>query len=91
MWDTLPSEERITMTIEALKSNNMAAEVLDADQVKERVMSMVPKGASVLTSTSATLDSMGISNEINESGKYVPFREQIFRIADKEARLVERR
>ena len=92
MWDTLQSDESIERTAGALRANNIAAEVFDrTDAVKAHVMSMLPDGASVLTSTSVTLDAIGISNEINESAKYVSFKKQIFGITDKASHLVERR
>ena len=88
----MQSDESIERTVAALRANNIAAEVFDStDAVKAHVISMLPEGASVLTSTSVTLDTIGISNEINESAKYVSFKKQIFGVTDKIAHIAERR
>ncbi len=92
MWDILRSDDAIERTVQALRANNISADVFDKiEDAKAHIISMLPEGASVLTSTSVTLDTMGVSDLINESQKYISFKKQIFGIADKVALLNERR
>lgn len=70
-WKTLASKESIDKTIESLKANNIDAKFVDSsEEAKKLVLSIVPEGAEVMTMSSVTLDTIGISKEIQESGKY---------------------
>ncbi len=70
-WDTLATDESIEKTIEALKANGINAMVLENGQdAKQKVFELLPQGAEVMSMSSVTLDTLGISKEINESGRY---------------------
>ncbi len=70
-WDTLASNESIEKTIQALKTNGINAMVVqNGDQAKEKVFEFLPQGAEVMNMSSITLDTLGISKEIQESGRY---------------------
>src|SRR5258708_7105706 len=74
----LASAESINKTIEALKANNINAELVQtAAEAKEKVLEMLPEGAEVMNMTSVTLDTIGVSKEILESGKYNPIRNRL--------------
>ena len=67
----LGSASRVTKTIEALKENGINAFVVDNGQeAKRKVLEMIPEGSEVMNMTSVTVDSIGLSKEINESGKF---------------------
>ncbi|HSW48377.1 MAG TPA: lactate utilization protein [Candidatus Saccharimonadales bacterium] len=67
----LASNESIEKTIAALKANNIDAFVVETEnEAKEKVISMLPKGAEVMNMTSVTLTQVGLDKEIQESGNY---------------------
>lgn len=64
--DNLASDSSIEKTILALKENGIEAEVIDtSEEAKEKVLSMVPKGAEVMTMQSVTLHTVGVYDELN--------------------------
>ncbi len=70
-WKTLADKETINKTIEILKANNINAMLVDnGEEAKKKVLEMIPNGAEVMNMSSVTLDSIGVSKEIMESGKY---------------------
>ncbi|MDQ3076813.1 MAG: lactate utilization protein [bacterium] len=63
--------DSVEKTIAALKNNGITAIMVEnAADAKTKVLGMIPEGAEVMTMTSVTLDSLGISEEINTSPKY---------------------
>src|SRR5258706_12531138 len=70
-WKTLADKETINKTIEILKANNINAMLVDnGEETKKKVLEMIPNGAEVMNMSSVTMDSIGVSKEIMESGKY---------------------
>ena len=70
-WNQLADKFTIDKTIENLKTNGISAEFVEnADEAKQRVFEILPKEAEVMNMSSVTLDTIGISKEINESDKY---------------------
>lgn len=68
----------IDKTILALKANGITAEFVEtADVAKAKVLSLIPKGAEVMTMTSITLEQTGIKDAINSSGKYNLVKNQL--------------
>jgi hypothetical protein len=77
-FDNLATDEQIEATCAALNANGMVATVVDtADAAKETALKLIPEGAEVFTMTSVTLDTIGLSKELNESGKYNAVRPQL--------------
>ncbi|MFA6354393.1 MAG: LUD domain-containing protein [Candidatus Paceibacterota bacterium] len=71
----LANEESIRRTVEALIKNGFRAEVAEnSEATRKRVLEILPAGAEVMTMTSVTLDTLGISKEINESGRFNSIR-----------------
>ena len=84
-YDKLPSKSSIEKSISSLKSNGIDAYfVQTAEEAKKKVLELIPKGTSVMTMTSVTLDSIGITNEINQSEKYDSIRNKLMKITDKQ-------
>lgn len=70
-WIDPAAKKTILETIKALKKNNFNAIFVETiEEAKAKFFEILPYGASVLNNASVTLDSSGISKEINESGKY---------------------
>src|SRR5579872_5463521 len=78
-WNKLADDVTIKKTIEALAKNNITAEVVQTkEEAKEKVLSMVPKGAEVMTMASVTLEQTGITEAINESGNFDSVKKKLF-------------
>src|SRR5258708_33814552 len=74
----LASDEQIATAVAALTANGMAAEAVESlAQARSRVLDLLPEGAEVFTSMSRTLDTLGLSEAINESSPYHPLRSQL--------------
>ncbi|TXT41882.1 MAG: hypothetical protein FD137_2499 [Spirochaetes bacterium] len=70
-WNTLPSNEIIEKTIQALKANGFEAYSVETGaQAKEKALSLIAPGSEVFTMTSVTVDSIGLSAALNDFGKY---------------------
>ncbi len=77
-WKSIPSDEVLQKTVEALRANGINAEVVsDGKEAKEKVLSMLPEGAEIMNMTSRTLDTIGVADEIVDSGKYNSVRNQL--------------
>jgi hypothetical protein len=79
-WNTLASDESLTKTIDALKENGIDAVIVDsAQQAKEKVLEFLPKQAEVMTMTSITLDTVGLTDAINESEEYDSVKKKLMK------------
>jgi hypothetical protein len=75
VWNKSASRASVERALAALKANGIEAmEVANAAEAKEKVLSLLPAGAEVLTMTSITLDQTGIGAAINTSGAYTAVR-----------------
>ena len=74
----LASNEQITTATAALTANGMAAEVVESPaEARNRVLDLLPEGVEVFTSMSRTLDTLGLSEAINDSTRYHPLRPRL--------------
>lgn len=77
-WKKIPTNEILNKTVQALKTNGIHAEVVDTGlEAKQKVLSLIPDGAEIMNMTSRTLDAIGVSKEIVESGKYNSVRNKL--------------
>lgn len=61
LWERLADQERVDETIRALNANGFKAELVsDRRAALERVRSLIPDGADVMTGSSKTLDEIGL-------------------------------
>jgi L-lactate utilization protein LutC len=75
------SRERLTNVAAALEKNNIAAFVVATrDAARAKVHDLIPKGAEVFTSTSRTLDDLGIAAELNEAGHHNAVRPKLLKM-----------
>src|SRR6202034_1210913 len=70
-YTALPDEETLAATVTALEEHGFSVEVVDdLDAAKKAVLARIPRGSSVMTNTSVTLDDTGIADAINNGGTY---------------------
>lgn len=79
-WDILASEKTVQNTMKALKQNGIETIVVDSGkEANEKVLDIIPRGSEVMTMTSVTLDTIGLSEEINKAdGKFKPVRDKLY-------------
>ncbi len=65
------SDEVIDRTADALRAKGYAVHVVEnGDEAKDVIMSLLPDGAEVGQGASVTLEAIGVTHEIEESGHY---------------------
>src|SRR5207344_2376774 len=70
-FTTLPDDATLTATVVALEEHGFSVEVVDdLDAARLAVLARIPRGSSVMTNTSVTLQETGIADAIDESGPY---------------------
>lgn len=76
-WTTIPTDDVINHVVKKLHANNFSATVVaTGEEAKKQVLEMVPLGAEVLVNTSITLETIGVMEEIDNSGKYNSVRKK---------------
>jgi L-lactate utilization protein LutC len=77
-WDKLATEESIKTTVAALKTAGIESIVVEsAEDASKKALELLPEHAEVMTMTSITLDTVGLSQTINNSEKYVSVRNKL--------------
>jgi hypothetical protein len=77
----LASHDRLVKVAAALEKNNIAAFVVASrEEARTKIHELIPKGAEVFTSTSRTLDEIGITAEINEAGHHNAVRPKLLKM-----------
>ncbi len=75
----LASNESVQRAAKALVANSITVLVAaNGQEAKEKVLEMIPQGSEVFTMSSVTLDTIGLTQDINESGKYTSVRNQVY-------------
>jgi len=78
-WDQLATDAEIQKTTETLKQHGIDAQVVSTgEEAKNTVLGMIPKGAEVMTMSSITLETIGVTKEINESGRFNAVKPKLF-------------
>jgi hypothetical protein len=76
-WTKPADKKTIEKIIENLKPRGINTFfVKNGSQAKEKVLELIPQGARVLASSSQTLDKIGLSEEIDNSDKYISVRKE---------------
>ena len=76
---TLADEASVTRTAAALEANGITVlRATDAAEAKRLVLDLIPDGAEVHHGASQTLESTGITEALEESGRYEPVRPRIW-------------
>ena len=77
-FDQLASDEQIAATQQALNAHNIQTMVVDTgEEARDCVLDLIPDGAEVHMAMSTTLDQIGVTKEIEESGRYNAIRPQL--------------
>jgi acyl-CoA hydrolase len=78
MFDKIASQSRLAKTAEGLTIRGFEVYIAnDSNDAKNKVFEIIPAGAQVMNMTSVTLDTLGISETINGSGKYDSVRKKL--------------
>ena len=79
-WDNLADEKTLKTTAAALIANGIDVQVTEnKETAKAKTLGLLPPESEVMTMTSATLDSAGITQEINrKDGNYMPVRDKLY-------------
>ena len=71
LYTALPDDETLQATVVALEEHGFSVRVVEElDGAREAVLTTIPKGSSVMTNTSVTLDKTGIADAINNGGDF---------------------
>src|SRR5215211_9199638 len=75
----LASDEQIQRVVNALEANGIHALVAENGEEAKRIFfELVPEGAEVFLGASVTLETLGIKDEIDQSGRYDALRPKMF-------------
>jgi hypothetical protein len=73
------SDEQIERTAKALESKNIKTLIAESgEEAKRLFFELVPEGAEVFLGSSVTLETLGIKDQIDTSGKYDALRPKMF-------------
>ena len=74
----LASDDRIKRTVQALEANNIHVIITeDGADARKTLFELIPANAEVFTSSSETLNALGVAEEIDKSGRYNSVREKM--------------
>lgn len=91
-WDTLADDAAIEKTKKALKANGVKVIVVeDGKEAKEKALSLIEKGSTVMTATSTTAQQIGLDTAIDESADFESLRKKIMALPQSEQRTQMRR
>lgn len=77
-YGEIASANRIEKAASALRQNGIETFVVETGaQAKSKVFELLPAGAEVMTMTSVTLDTVGVAEEVMNSGRYQPVRARL--------------
>lgn len=83
-WTKLADRETVDKIMALLKSNNIEAYFIQtSDEVRKKVLEMLPEGTRILTGQSQTLEKIGLSQEIENSSNLVSVRKE-YEVLDRE-------
>src|SRR5438046_6659223 len=78
-WGTKADDVRVRRTMAALEANGMTVlRASDAATAKRIVLDLIPDASPVHQGASQTLDVLGITHEIEKSGRYAALRPRIW-------------
>src|SRR5438270_13784704 len=78
-WGTRADDVRVKRTVAALEANGISVlRAPDAAAAKRLVLDLIPQGSEVHSGASQSLDVVGITDEIENSGRYEPLRPRIW-------------
>jgi len=77
-FTALPDDQTLAATVVALEEHGFSVEVVDGlDAARAAVLARIPRGSSVMTNTSVTLQETGIAPAIDDGGRYESARNKM--------------
>jgi len=77
-WDTIKDNNTLEKTAQALTANGMQTLIVEnRNEAKKKILDLIPQKAEVFTATSVTLDTIGVSSEIDTSERYESVRNKL--------------
>lgn len=77
----LASDESVERASRALAANGFTVFVVNTGrEARSKTLELIPEGAQVMTMTSVTLDAIGLSAVLDESGKYDAIRPKLMKL-----------
>lgn len=79
-WNKSVDGETLQNTLKALGQNGIEAIIAEnGEEAKELALGFIPEGSEVMTMSSVTLDTIGLTQEINKTdGKFKPLRDKLY-------------
>ncbi len=88
----LATAEQLSRTIQALEANGITTVIVETGaEAKDKALSLIEKGASVMTATSTTANQIGLAEAIDNSKDFVSLRKKIMALPESEQRVKARR
>ena len=80
-FSTVAPDDRISAAAAALEAHGVRAVVVESGaEARNLVRSILPEGAEVYNNTSRTLETIGVADDIERSGRYQPLRPRLYRM-----------
>jgi hypothetical protein len=80
-FGSLGPRDQLVAAADALEGNGVTSLVVDSgEQARSAVLSLLPVGAEVYNNTSRTLETTGLAEDIERSGRYQPLRPRLYQI-----------
>ena len=77
-FTTLPDEPTLAATVVALEEHGFSVEVVDdLAAARDAVLARIPRGSSVMTNTSVTLEETGLTDAVNGGGSFESARNKM--------------
>ncbi|MEA2622585.1 MAG: hypothetical protein QOH61_1495 [Chloroflexota bacterium] len=77
-WAAVATEEQVQATAEALRARGFQVQVVDdGASAREAVLGLIPEGSEVNQGSSTTLDEIGLTDAVNESGRFDAVRPRL--------------
>lgn len=91
-YTTLATDESIQKTKESLTRNGFKVLIAaNGEEAKKMLLDILPKGAEVMENTSTTLNQIGVSEEIDDSGNYNSIHKKVLTMdREKEGKEISR-
>lgn len=91
-WTRLPDDETVQRVAKSLTERGMQAIVVNnGEEAKNKLFELIPKGSDVLGNTSKTLDTIGVTKELDQGTTYNSLRKAFQSISDPEERIRARK
>lgn len=82
-WTEIADDQTLAIVTQALNENGIATEVVETGaDAKARVLELIPKQSQVMTMTSVTLDSQGITEVLNDESQYQSVKAMLSAMSD---------